>query len=109
MTSLADGSIVTYDFSSPSRSDRGDRGDSPAGLCSLCGSETDSPLHYFLQCPALLRPRKRLLQELDTIVPGFRLLDRTQQLDIILYGVESHQEALSVRDAVQTFVVKTKT
>ena len=52
---------------------------------------------------------QRLLQELDTIVPGFRLLARSQQLDIILYGVESHQLALAVRDAVQTFVVKTKT
>ena len=115
VTSLADGRILTYDFSSRSPSDRGDRGergergDSPAGLCSLCGCEPDSPLHYFLQCPALLRPRQRLLQELDTLVPGFRLLARPEQLDIILYGVESHQVALAVRDAVQSFVVKTKT
>ena len=49
------------------------------------------------------------MQELDRIVPGFSLLARIQQLDIILYGVESHQSALAVRDAVQTFVVKTKT
>ena len=109
VTSLADGRIITYDFSSPSQSDRGDRGDTLAGLCSLCGSEPESPLHYFLQCPALVRPRQRLLQELETLVPGFRLMARNLQLEIILYGVESHQVALDIRDAVQTFVVKTKT
>ena len=49
------------------------------------------------------------MQELDRIVPGFSLLARIKQLDIILYGVESHLSALAVRDAVQTFVVKTKT
>ena len=43
------------------------------------------------------------------MVPGFRLMARNLQLDIILYGVESHQVALDIRDAVQTFVVKTKT
>ena len=110
VTSLADGSVNTYDFSGPSQSGRGEGEEGgPGGLCSLCGSDSDSPLHYFLQCPALVRPRQRLVQELDTIVPGFRLLARTQQLDIILYGVESHQVALAVRDAVQTFVVRTKT
>ena len=109
MTSLADGTLHTYDFSSPSQSHPGEGGERPAGLCSLCGSDTDSSLHYFLQCPALVRPRQRLLQDLDSIVPGFRLLARLEQLDIILYGVEATLQALAVRDAVQTFVVKTKT
>ena len=106
MTSLADGTLNTHDFSSPCQCEAGE---GPAGLCSLCGSDSDSPSHYFLQCPALVRPRQRLLQELDTLVPGFRLMARNLQLDIILYGVESHQVALDIRDAVQTFVVKTKT
>ena len=109
LTSLADCSVNTYDFSSPSQSERADRPQQGPELCSLCCSDSDSALHYFLQCPALVRPRQRLLQDLDSIVPGFRLLARLEQLDIILYGVEATLQALAVRDAVQTFVVKTKT
>ena len=30
--------------------------------CSFCGRPEDSSLHYFLQCPALTRPRTTLLQ-----------------------------------------------
>ena len=105
LTSLADCSVNTYDFSSPSQSEP----QQGPELCSLCCSDSDSALHYFLQCPALVRPRQRLLQDLDSIVPGFRLLARLEQLDIILYGVEATLQALALRDAVQTFVVKTKT
>ena len=30
--------------------------------CRLCGSGDESPLHFFLQCPALARPRHLLIQ-----------------------------------------------
>ena len=105
---LADGTVVTWDFSSPGRADR-PHTEAGALMCSLCGAAPDTALHYFLQCPALVRPRQRLLQEMDSLVSGFRLMSKQDQMEIILYGVEDEQQALDVRDAVQTFVVKTRT
>ena len=106
ITSLADGAVTIHDFSSPGQSgeEREER-----EVCALCGSSQDTPGHYFLQCPALLAPRRRLLHELESVVEGFRLLGREEQLEVILYGVECQEQALAVRDAVQNFVVRTKT
>merc|ERR1712037_197531 len=70
--------------------------------CSLCGSGTNSPEHFFLECPALARPRTAMLQGLERAVPGVRWERRERQMEVILYGVEETTAAIAIRDAVET-------
>ena len=97
--------------------------------CRLCGSGDESPLHFFLQCPALSRPRHQLMQvkdkpalmytkhllillfclkNLERVVPGIRVMTKDNQLDVILYGVDDPDQSVSVRDHVEHFIIKAK-
>jgi hypothetical protein len=49
-------------------------GEAPnSAVCDFCGAE-DSSLHFFLVCPALVRPRTALLQVVRTNWPSVALL-----------------------------------
>jgi len=76
--------------------------------CSLCGSGSNSAEHFFLECPALARPRTTMLQGLEKVVPGVRWERRERQMEVILYGVEETVAALAIRDAVETFVIRAR-
>ena len=47
-------------------------------------------------------------QNLDRVVPGIRIMNKDDQLDVILYGVEDPQQSLSIRDHVENFIVRAK-
>ena len=83
LTSAADGQLLIYDFSKNkirrrmnsesefelyalTRSKTNDIEPLSDG-CKLCGSGDESPLHFFLQCPALARPRHQLIQVKDKL------------------------------------------
>jgi len=119
VTSCGDGRILLYNFA---RGHSGfktreeekegyqgekEREDELTG-CSLCGSGTNSPEHFFLECPALARPRTAMLQGLDKAVPGVRWERRERQMEVILYGVEETTAALAIRDAVEAFVIRAR-
>jgi len=119
-----DGRISIYDFSAPShyqevsrllseqspskKLNDSDVDSSLPSQCKLCGSEDQSPVHYFLQCPALVRPRHLLLQTLERIIPGFRIKSKPDQLEVLLYGVDDDQSSIQVRDAVENYVINTR-
>jgi len=123
LTSAADGQLLIYDFSKNkirgrvdsesecdfaiTRSRTGEIEPVSDG-CILCGSGDESPLHFFLQCPALARPRHQLIQNLERVVPGIRVMTKDNQLDVILYGVDDPDQSVSIRDHVESFIIRAK-
>ncbi len=59
------------DLQLPLRTRDNNEEDEEQSGCRLCGSQDQgvlqSPLHYFLQCSALARPRQNLLQVRNTL------------------------------------------
>jgi len=118
LTSCGDGRILLYNFArGHSGLKTGEEEEGYPGKeereeeligCSLCGSGTNSPEHFFLECPALARPRTAMLQGLEKAVPGVRWERRERQMEVILYGVEETTAALAIRDAVETFVIRAR-
>jgi len=124
LASAADGQLLIYDFSK-NKIRRRKESESECDFlaltrsktneieplsdgCILCGSGDESPLHFFLQCPALARPRHQLIQNLERVVPGIRVMNKDKQLDMILYGVDDPDQSVSIRDHVESFIIKAK-
>ena len=90
--SCGDGRILLYNFARgltglKTGEDLRQEKEEELSGCSLCGSGSNSPEHFFLECPALARPRTAMLQvqsllsivieyENKTINANFILSDR---------------------------------
>ena len=114
LTAQADGRVVCTELGRPAgtrqhhsrlvrNTETGDQG------CRLCGADQDSPLHFFLECPALSRPRTALLAGLERAAPGCRARSAPALMEIILYGLPDPATSLAIRDTVQNFVVTART
>ena len=66
----------------------------PAGLCLVCGEETDTPAHVLLRCPCLLGPR---LRALGTINPTGDSLQRDDVVAALAAGYLAHKSRTEVR------------
>jgi len=119
LTAQADGRVVSTELGRPARTRQHIVEDNHSRLvrntetgeqgCRLCGADQDSPLHFFLECPALSRPRTALLAGLERAAPGCRARPAPALMEIILYGLPDPATSLAIRDTVQNFVVTART
>ena len=83
--------------------------DSPECLCHF---REESPSHFFLDCFLYLPERQTLFDLVEHYIPNFKKLTKSKKLDIILRGLDIHnndfiQLNTKITIAVQNFILHT--
>ena len=79
----------------------------------LCHSKEESPKHYFIDCFLYTQERERLFNLIGHYIPKFKNMNKTQKLNIILFGLNFENDEFShlntiITKAVQKFIIQTK-
>ena len=65
-------------------------------FCPLCLHAPENPIHFFLECPALLPQRTSLLSNLKLLVPNLTVFSKLELLNLCLSGRKDFNNALNI-------------
>ena len=79
----------------------------------LCHSKEESPKHYFLDCFLYTQERQNLFSLIGHYIPKFPKMNKTEKLNIILFGYNFENDEYSyvntrITKSVQNFIARTK-
>ena len=79
----------------------------------LCHCKEESTKHYFIECFLYTQERQNLFNLIGHYIPKFKTMNKTERLDLILFGYNKENDEFSylntiITKFVQNFIVKTK-
>jgi hypothetical protein len=81
--------------------------------CSCDDSTTESPLHYFINCPLYAEERQTMFNTFEHFIRKFATFTKSKKLEIILTGIDQDNPEIfstnvSLQFASQKFILQTK-
>ena len=85
----------------------------PTPYCSCDNVTTESPLHYFINCPLYNEERHTMLNTFEQFIRNFSNFSKAKKLDTILFGIDRDNPEIfstnvSLQFAAQKFILQTK-
>ena len=79
----------------------------------LCHFREESTKHYFIECFLYTQERQNLFNLIGHYIPKFKTMNKTEKLNIILFGLNRENDEYTylntiITKSVQNFIIKTK-